>query len=158
MDLNRVVNMMRYKGLTFQTQQNFKIDKRFLSDMDVDIRVVLCWDADGVDVELQCLEWNNEKCHSFKNHSRNGGLLSRDFTGGYGTQEYLIRKAPEGKYTISARLFSPLISGNEVTAVCCVYTNFGRPNEIEKISVIKLSKPKEVVQICNIWIPGSNIE
>ena len=42
-----------------------QIDKRLVSPMDVDIRVVMCWDTDLIDVELQCLEPSGDLAYSF---------------------------------------------------------------------------------------------
>ena len=90
-ELNRTINFMKHKSFTFQNAQNYETDKRFLSEVEVDIRAVLYWDSDNTNVELVCEEPDGEMCYALKNHSRNGGLLSRDFTGGYGPVEYLVR-------------------------------------------------------------------
>jgi len=154
MDLNRLLNMMKFKGFSYQNEQRFKTDKRFVNEMDVDLRVILCWDTDLINIELECEEWNGQKCNSFKNHTKNGGLLSKDFTEGYGPQEYVIRKAHLGKYTLKAKLFSPIIPvGDGIICICRIYTNFGRMNEKEYISVMRLSKPKEIFEIGQVEFP-----
>lgn len=83
---------MNWKGFSFHNQQNVSIDPRLVAPFDVDIRVVMCWDADGIDCELHCIEPNGDRCFALVNQSRSGGHLSRDFTGGLGPEEYLVSK------------------------------------------------------------------
>jgi len=40
--------------------------------MDCDIRIVLTWDADMIDMELHVFEPDGQHCHSFHNHTKNG--------------------------------------------------------------------------------------
>ena len=104
MDLNRIYNKMKQLGYLYKNEQNVTIDKRYIANMEVDIRVVITWDQDNVDVELHCEEPTGERCNAFHNRTRIGGLLSKDFTGGYGPEEYLIRNAFNGTYLIYAKL------------------------------------------------------
>lgn len=66
-----------------------------LEPPEIDVRVVCVWNKDMTgnffcleitkkDVSLIVEEPDLEKCYSFHNHTRNGGILSRDFTQGYG--------------------------------------------------------------------------
>eukprot|EP01114_Cavostelium_apophysatum_P023555 TRINITY_DN890_c0_g1_i4.p1 TRINITY_DN890_c0_g1~~TRINITY_DN890_c0_g1_i4.p1 ORF type:complete len:1759 (-),score=363.22 TRINITY_DN890_c0_g1_i4:29-5305(-) len=155
MDYNRALKQMKESGFSFHNQQNFRVDKRFLSEMDADIRVVIQWDADLINVELQCVEWNGDICNSFSNHSRNGGVLSKDFTGGYGPVEYLIRKGHSGKYSFSARLYSPisLLAGSNVSVMVTITTNFGRPNEEERVAFFQLTEAQQRVEFAEVFLP-----
>jgi uncharacterized protein YfaP (DUF2135 family) len=58
--------------------------------MQVDLRIILNWNIDMTDLELHVYEPGDEHCHSFHNHTRNGGLLSSDMVRGYGPEEYLV--------------------------------------------------------------------
>jgi len=60
------------------------IDFDLLKSIDLDIRIVLTWDSDNTNVELEIIEPNNEICNSFQNCTSGGGMMSRDFSGGYG--------------------------------------------------------------------------
>jgi len=155
MDLNRILNLMNARGFSQQNQQNVTVDKRLVRLLDCDVRVVMSWDTDGIDVQLSCLEPTGQKCNCFNNHTELGGMVSRDFTGGYGPEEYLIRNAPPGTYTISAKLFSPTAAvafGGNVTVSTKIYTNFGRwdVEEREVTTLIRLKNPKESVDIATI--------
>ena len=112
------------------------VDKRLVQNLPVDIRIVLQWarffcsgnyiyantsqHTDKTDVELHVTEPSGEKCYSFNNKTRAGGLLSKDYAAGYehhtktllfvdkrryGPEEYLIRSAMPGAYKIDAKMF-----------------------------------------------------
>ena len=55
---------------------------------------------------MHIVEPTEEICSPFHNHTRSGGILSRDFTEGYGPIEYVIKRAPKGEYIVKVRLFS----------------------------------------------------
>ena len=44
----------------------------------------------SIDVSLQVMEPSGEVCSPFHNHTRSGGVLSRDFTSGYGPVVYSL--------------------------------------------------------------------
>lgn len=72
----------------------------------VDMRAVLRWDTDVVDVDLEVLEPNGERCTTFHNTTTCGGIRSRDLACGLGPEEYLVRHAQLGCYTVFAKLCS----------------------------------------------------
>jgi hypothetical protein len=75
--------------------------------LSVDLRVALTWATDDADVELRVAEPSGEEAITgFHNHTRSGGLITRDMPGGCGPVEYLIRQARPGDYTVRVRLFS----------------------------------------------------
>lgn len=99
--------------------------------VNVDIRAILTWDVDGLDLELQVQEPDGTKLTSFSNQSPTGGLLSRDFAGGYGPVEFVARRAFSGTYHFVARVRSPTskpILGGECTLRFTLFTNFGLPD------------------------------
>lgn len=156
MDLNRIVDIMNKKGFAFENVQNVSVDKRLIQLLDTDIRAVISWDMDLVDVEFCCKEPTGETCNAFKNVTRIGGTVSKNMTNGYGPQEYLIRKAPPGSYEIFVNLFSPkpiATMGGDVTVSCKITINFGRyQKEEEVISVVRLNQPKQLVKVAEIAI------
>jgi len=171
MDLQRAQSMMRAKGFAFHAKQGQAlIDKRLVAyELGVDIRVVVGWDSDLLDVELHCVEPNGETCYSLHNHTRIGGLMSRNFTGGYGPEEYMIRNAAPGEYIFKVKLFSPVLhtSLGVVTVSAKIYTNYARSHlnstsplheqlqnkESEAIAVVQLTRPKECAEICRVFVP-----
>jgi Ca-activated chloride channel homolog len=141
-------------------QRNFVPDPRFFSTpcVDLDLRVVLCWDADLVDCELAVVEPSGERCWSLNNATAGGGLLSMDMTGGLGPEEYVLRQAVPGTYTIQARLFSPLkgrakLAGG-VTISARIYTNFGRPDERQQLAVFRFETSRKYIELARVVFPS----
>jgi Ca-activated chloride channel family protein len=89
MELNRIYQKMADLGLIFQVS-HVQIDQRFLKRMQPNIRIILSWDLDMSDVELLVTEPRGERVSSFQNCSSIGGIMSKNFSGGYGPQEYLV--------------------------------------------------------------------
>ncbi len=79
MDLNRIIAKARQVGIT-----DFPVEPRLIKLLDVDLRVVLTWDADMTDLDLWVVEPTGEKAIYCNNRTAIGGLLSRDITQGYG--------------------------------------------------------------------------
>jgi len=82
-----------------------RVDARLLKNMPLDLRVVLTWDADNSDMDLWVTDPNGEKCYYGHRFTYQGGRMSRDFTGGYGPEEFSLREAKPGKYKIEANYF-----------------------------------------------------
>jgi len=144
MDLNRVMSLMDYFGLT----TFFPMDRLLRCQCDVDLRIVLQWDTDKTDVELHVVEPDGEKCYCMHNKTKNGGILSKDFSYGYGPEEYVIRFALSGEYKIYAKLFSENPSTKTFTnIITSIYTNFGRPQLEKKRNVFVTLKEEKQVQL-----------
>ena len=109
----------------------------------------MTWDTDLTDIDLWIIEPSGEKCFYSHNRTVIGGMMTNDFTRGYGPEVYLIRKAMPGKYTIQANFYGSsqqkLTGGTTVQAT--VITNFGRPNEKRQSLTLRLTTNKEVVDI-----------
>jgi len=121
----------------------------------LDLRIVITWDADRTDVELLIEHPDGEKCDSFHNFSSTGGILSRNFTQGYGPQEYLLRRAQYGEYKIFVKLNSSINAGvsDAVTIKMNGWTHFGHASlEKEFISVCRIpfSEHKKPIHMATI--------
>ncbi|KAH3764700.1 actin family [Pelomyxa schiedti] len=116
MEINSIHSHLASTGALAEIRPN--IDARMLSDVRIDLRVVLSWNTDNTDVELIITEPSTDVCNSFNNHTRSGGLMSRNFSSGMGPTEWLVKKARPGLYTIQVKLHhSPNPS---LTTVCSV--------------------------------------
>lgn len=139
-----VIPRLQAAGVT-----EFVIDERLIKKMDLDFRIVMEWDADSTDIDLWVTEPSNEKVYYSHNRSTIGGLVSRDFTQGYGPEEYLIKSAMPGKYLIQAHFFgsrSVELFGS-VTVQAEVYTDWGRQTQTRKCLTFQLDKGNEVFTI-----------
>jgi len=128
------------------------VDKRLVCDMDVDLRVTIQWDTDMTDVELLVIEPNGECCYSFNNKTSNKGMVSRNFTNGYGPQEYLVRHAVTGVYIVKVKLFASPETAYGTTVLVNIWTDFGRPvKEKESTCFVRLEKAKQVETVARIY-------
>jgi tetratricopeptide (TPR) repeat protein len=82
-----------------------RIDSRLLKNLPLDLRAVLTWDADNSDMDLWVTDPNGEKCYYAHRLTYQGGRMSRDFTGGYGPEEFSLRQAKPGKYRIETNFY-----------------------------------------------------
>jgi tetratricopeptide (TPR) repeat protein len=130
------------------------LDPRLRKNLDLDVRVVLTWDADMTDVDLWVTEPSGEKCMYNHNRTVIGGLVSRDFTQGYGPEEYCLRKAMPGQYTIQANFYGS--RQQELAGACTVQatviTNFGRPNEHREPLTLRLTNQKDMITIGTVTL------
>lgn len=127
-------------------------DKKLLENFDVDIRIVLTWNTDDCDIDLWVTDPDGEKCFYGHKLTRAGGRMSRDFTQGYGPEEFALKSAPGGSYKIQANYF-----GNHqqkllqpVTVQAEVYTNFGRPEQTRQVLTLQLNDVKQTFDIGEI--------
>ena len=120
------------------------LDKKLMENFDVDVRIVLTWNTDDCDIDLWVTDKDGEKCYYGNRITRNGGRMSRDFTQGYGPEEFCIKTAPGGTLKIEANYF-----GNHqqkllqpVTVQAEVYTNFGRAEQKREVLTLQLEQVK----------------
>lgn len=126
-----------------------KIDKRLLKNLPVDVRVVLTWDADNTDMDLWVIDPDREKCFYSHPMTRIGGMMSGDYTQGYGPEEFMLKRAKQGKYYIKVNYYGnrqQILSG-ATTIQAVLFTNFGRPDEKQKAITLRLKDVKEVIDV-----------
>jgi len=145
MELNRIIaRAKRADGAA-----EFPVDKRLIKLLDVDVRIILTWDTDLTDMDLWVTEPSREKAYYSNNRTTIGGLVSRDFTQGYGPEEYVLKRSMKGEYKIEANYYgssAPALTGG-VTLQVDVFTNYGRKNEKRQSLTIRLTESKDVVHV-----------
>lgn len=124
-EANALLPRLRKAGGTFA------IDPRFERLLDSDMRVVIDWTTDGSDMDLWIDEPNGERAIYHYPRTLIGGHLSHDMTRGYGPEEYWLRKAPAGTFTVQANVFAPdrLDPNGETLVTAHLIRDFGRPTE-----------------------------
>jgi Ca-activated chloride channel family protein len=147
MEANRILAREEVVKLGTQIQNPF--DARLVKLLDLDVRIVMTWDTDNTDIDLHVIEPTGEECDYAHNRTIIGGLVSKDFTQGYGPEEYCLRKLMPGTYKIRAQFFG---SGDQslvgpTTVQATVITHFGRADETRKSLTLRLTTPKEFVEI-----------
>ncbi|MBF4517431.1 DUF2135 domain-containing protein [Flavobacterium sp. ANB] len=137
MDLNRMI--IEHSGLKTE-----KLDKKYLDKMPVDIRIIMNWNQMDVDLDLHIIEPNGEECYYGHKDTQAGARFSKDFTRGYGPEQYLIRNAIKGKYKIKTNYFgeTQLTENGPATIMVEIYiTKEGKTSKTLK--TIQLGKIKE---------------
>ncbi len=81
------------------------MDRAFQRSLPVDVRVVLNWDTPDSDMDLHVIDPRGETCYYSHPRTAIGGRISADVTQGYGPEEFLLKKAIPGRYTIKAKFF-----------------------------------------------------
>ena len=149
MELNRLLPKARGAGVDLE---KLGVDGRLVQPLDVDVRIVLTWDADMTDIDLWVVEPSGEKAFYGHRATTIGGHFSRDFTGGYGPEEYCLRKAMNGVHKIQVNYYGTSAAKllGSVTLQVDIFTNFGRPNEQHKSITRRLRTAKETIQVGEI--------
>ena len=141
-EINNIVNTQKGLRTSF-------IDKRLLKKEPVDIRVVLTWDTDNSDMDLWVTDPEDEKCYYGHRQTYLGGIISQDVTGGYGPEEFMLKKAPKGTYKIAVNYY-----GNRsqkqlfpVSLRITFFTHYGTPQEKKQETTVRLSNQREVIEV-----------
>jgi Ca-activated chloride channel family protein len=145
-EMNRIIARAQRAGKNLDLSA---IDPRLIKLLDLDVRIVLTWDADMTDMDLWVIEPSGEKAFYGHRRTKIGGLVSRDFTRGYGPEEYLLKKAMPGGYEIKVKYFAshaPKLAG-AVTLQATVYSNFGRSDEKRQEITLRLRRSKEMLSV-----------
>ncbi|PWB24044.1 VIT domain-containing protein [Flavobacterium sp. HTF] len=137
MDINRLIT--EHKGIKID-----KLDKKYLVKMPVDIRVIMNWNLMDVDLDLHVIEPNGEECYYAHEKTQAGARFSKDFTEGYGPEQYLIRNAVKGKYQIKSNYFgeTELTENGPATIMVEIYTTKAGKTS-RALKTIQLGKVKE---------------
>jgi hypothetical protein len=137
MEANHLVARMKALGL-----EQSVLDPRLTALLDVDIRVVLEWNTDKTDMDLWTDEPTGER--AIYNHPATaiGGRLSNDMTRGFGPEEYLLRRAPDGEYVLKVNVYATdvLNPNGPSTVRVRLFRDWGRPSERQETFAIELKK------------------
>ncbi|KAH3742968.1 YfaP family protein [Pelomyxa schiedti] len=155
MEINSIWKEIETEGIGAFIKHNVYSDITSYA-LEVDIRIVLTWDKDMTDVDLHVLEPSGEECTPFHNQTAHGGVMSEDFTRGYGPVEYAIKNAQPGAYGVFASVFyQPTSTKNNPVTVCVhVYTNFARPGlQKSTVNTAVLCEENTKTKLVDIFIP-----
>lgn len=155
MEANRLVAKLAALGVT-----DVPLDPRLIAKLDVDLRIVMEWNTDGTDMDLWVDEPTGER--AIYNHPRTmtGGRLSNDMRNGYGPEEYLLHRAPNGTYTVRVNVFATdRLNPNGATVVRAhIFRNYGRPDEQEQVLEIELSRADHDAHVIGqVTVSGSDV-
>lgn len=116
------------------------IDQKLITALPVDIRVVLSWNKNDTDIDLWLTDPNGEKCFYSHNKTGIGGRMSKDFTAGYGPEQFMLKKAIAGKYKIEVNYYGDrqLTVSGPTTVTAEIYTRYATGKQERKIIVMPL--------------------
>ena len=140
-DLNSII------ATTTEKLDTSRIDPRLMKNLSLDLRVVLTWDADNTDIDLWVTDPDGEKAYYGHRLTVQGGRMSLDFTGGYGPEEFSLKRAKPGKYSVHAQYYgdrSQNITG-ATTLQVKLSTKFGTVDQQEQIVTMRLKGRQETV-------------
>ncbi|HEX4304247.1 MAG TPA: VIT domain-containing protein [Rhizomicrobium sp.] len=137
MEANNIVPRLRALGVT-----KVPLDPRLIDHLDVDLRILLEWNTDETDMDLWVDEPNGERAIYSHPNTSSGGRLSNDMTNGYGPEEYLLHRAPDGAYTVRVNVFrADRLNPNGATTVRAhIFRNYGRANQREQMLELELKR------------------
>jgi len=152
MELNRLIRLAQKAGIDIPGD----IDQRFIRLVDVGLRISMSWDADLTDIDLHVFEPDGGHAYYAHNRTRIGGLVSRDFTQGYGPEEYVLKEAAAGKYQIKSHYYGSSQQSvcGPCTVVVNIFTDYGRDSEQKKVLTLRLDKPGEEILVGEIEVKG----
>lgn len=118
------------------------LDPRLIALLDVDLRIVLEWNTDQTDMDLWVDEPSGERAIYNHPNTADGGRLSNDMTRGYGPEEYLLHRAPNGTYTVRVNVYATdQLNPNGATTVRAhIFRNYGRAGELEETLELELKR------------------
>jgi hypothetical protein len=147
MDMNRMLD--EHKSI-----KAGKLDKKYTTKMPIAIRIILNWNQMDTDIDLHVIEPTGEECFYGHRDTQAGARFSKDFTQGYGPEQYLLRNAVKGKYSIKTDYYgeSALTENGPTTVMVEIYTTDENGKTERKLQTIQLGKIKENQNLAEITI------
>ncbi len=147
MEFNAVYARAKKVGVT-----QAPLDARLVKLMPCDVRIILTWDADLTDMDLWVIEPTGEKAYYGHRRTTVGANFSRDFTRGYGPEEYFLKRMIKGKFKVQTNFFGSRAQklAGAVTLQLEIFTNWGRANQKSKTITVRLTEKKETITIGEI--------
>jgi tetratricopeptide (TPR) repeat protein len=123
-----------------------KINKRMISNVPVDIRVVINWNMDNTDIDLHVKDPNGEECYYNHRRTKIGGRISPDNTSGYGPEQFILEKAVKGKYQVYVNYYGDrqFTSAGPSTIMAEIYTKYASEAEQRKVVTLQMSNANKI--------------
>jgi tetratricopeptide (TPR) repeat protein len=121
------------------------IDRKLIHALPTDIRVVLNWNKSDTDMDLWVTDPNDETCYYSHKETLIGGRISNDFTQGYGPEQFLLKKAINGKYQVKVNYYGDQqvkLSG-PTTVLAEIFTHYADGRQERKLITLQMEKGDE---------------
>ncbi len=117
-----------------------RIPRRLITNLPVDIRVVLNWNMNDTDIDLWVTDPNGEKCYYSHKRTAAGGRISSDFTRGLGPEQFMLKKAIKGKYRVEVNYYGDTQTklAGPTTILAEIYTHYGTDQETRMLIPLQM--------------------
>lgn len=121
---------------------------------EADIRVVVDWNHNDTDIDLQIIDPKFEKCWYHHPTTSSNGMLSDDMTEGFGPETFVQKKARNGTYYVKVNYFDDRYQKieNPTFMKVTIYRNYGRADETKEVSVVRLSNSDTIQLVKRIEV------
>lgn len=150
-ELNAIAERSRLRGKPLDLSA---IDARLRRPLPVALRVTLSWDADNTDIDLWVDDPDGERAFFLNPNTRQGGRMSKDFTGGYGPEQFELRFAKPGTYTVRGNFFGhrQQVIAPSTTLMLRLSTGFATSHQVDKDIVLRLTGTGSEVVVGTITV------
>ena len=111
-----------------------------------DVVVLLTWDTDNTDLDLQVTDPSGEECDEGNRKTAAGGSLEVDDTDGYGPEIFALPRAPAGTYRVAVAAYD-LANVPETHAEVLVVLRGGTSEERRLRFPVALTREGETTEI-----------
>lgn len=119
-----------------------------------DLIVTLMWNTDRTDVDLHVLEPSGQECSYQNPQIPGGGNITRDVTGGYGPEMYVLPQGQHGKYAVMANYFGSDANRTQVRTkvYLTIYESFGTRRERVSKKTVVLNRTQEKRDVATVSV------
>ena len=128
------------------------IDKKLISPMQMDLRVVIDWNHNDTDIDLWVVDPNDERCWYKNKKTKIGGIITDDMTEGFGPESFKLKEAISGNYEMLIDYYSDnvqKISGPTFLKVT-VFKNYGTKDQQKTLKVYRLENNDDELKVGEI--------
>ena len=121
------------------------INPKIIADLPVNIRVVINWNKNNTDIDLWVTDPNGESCFFGNPLTKSGGRISKDFTQGFGPEQFLLKKALNGTYKVETNFFgeNQLTLSGPTTIMAEIFLYYSDGRQERKIITFQSAKQIE---------------
>ena len=147
-EMNRIISVAATK---IDTKH---IDSRLLGNMPLDLRVILVWDSDATDIDLHVTDPNGEEAYYQHQLTYQGGRMSPDNTAGYGPEEFSLKNAKPGKYSVYVDFYghTQQAVSESTTIQLDFFTKYGTVEQAKQSVTMRLKDRKDNIFVGEIEV------
>jgi len=123
-----------------------KVDTSLITNVGVDIRVVINWNMNNTDIDLHVKDPNGEECYYRNRKTKIGGRISPDITDGYGPEQFILKKAKKGKYRVYVNYYGDrqFTSSGPSTIMAEIFTKYADKTEQRRVVCLQMSNVSRI--------------